>query len=251
MASLDEIVAHLDSELRLAEIPDYPGALNGLQMQGGGEVRRVAAAVDASLPVVRKAVEVGADLLVVHHGMFWTGAKAVTGATYEKLKLAMDAGLAIYSVHIPLDVHPTLGNNARLVAELGLADPEPFFEWKGILLGLRGRFEGSLDDLAAKAGEVLGSAPHVCPGGDEEAGMVGVISGGCGAEVEAIRGCGIDSFLTGEGPHWSYTVAEEVGLNVVYGGHYLTETFGVRAVGELLAGKYELEWEFLDHPTGL
>lgn len=251
MVRLEEIVEHLDEELRLGEIPDYPGALNGLQMEGGGEVGRVAAAVDASLPVVRKAVEAGADLLIVHHGMFWTGARAVTGATYEKFKLAMDAGLGIYSVHIPLDVHPVLGNNARLVAELGLADPEPFFEWKGILLGIQGRFAGSRGEFAAKAEEVLGSAPHLCPGGGEDAGLVGVISGGCGAEVEAIKGCGIDTFLTGEGPHWSYTAAEELQLNVLYGGHYATETFGVKALGAMLAEKFDVAWEFLDHPTGM
>jgi dinuclear metal center YbgI/SA1388 family protein len=251
MVRLEEIVGHLDAELRLSEIPDYPGALNGLQMEGGGEVRRVAAAVDASLPVVRQAVAAGADMLIVHHGMFWSGAKAVTGATYEKFKLAIDAGLGIYSVHIPLDVHPVLGNNARLAAELGLENPEPFFEWKGILLGIRGRHAGSLEEFTKRVGEVLGSDPHVCAGGAENAGLVGVISGGCGAEVEAIKGCGVDTFLTGEGPHWSYTAAEELELNVLYGGHYATETFGVKALGGMLAEKFGVEWEFLDHPTGM
>ena len=251
MASLREIISYLDEELKVADIPDYPGALNGLQMEGGGEVNRVAAAVDASLPVVEKAVEAGADLLVVHHGMFWSGARPVTGALHDKFKLAIENGLAIYSVHIPLDVHADLGNNARIVAELGLENPVPFFEWKGILLGIRGEFPGTREELVARAGEILGAPPHLCPGGRTEAGMVGVISGGCGAEVEAISGCGIDTFLTGEGPHWSYTLAEELGLNVLYGGHYATETFGVRAVGARLAEKFGVAWEFVDHPTGL
>jgi len=251
MASLEEIVAHLNAELRIDEIPDYPGAHNGLQMQGRGRVQRVAAAVDASLPVVRRAAEAGADLLIVHHGMFWSGARPVTGATYEKYKTAMEAGLGIYSCHIPLDVHPVLGNNACLVGGLGLRDPEPFFEWKGIELGLRGTFDGSLDDLTERAGLILGERPHVCAGGSALAGLVGVISGGAGSEVEAAAACGIDTFLTGEGPHWSFTTAEELGLNVLYGGHYATETFGVRAVGNHLADRFGVAWGFLDHPSGL
>ena len=251
MASLDEIVAFLDDELRLSEVPDYPGALNGLQMQGKQEVRRVAAAVDASLPVVKKAVEAGMDLLVVHHGMFWKGARPVTGATYEKFKTAMEAGLAIYSAHIPLDVHPVLGNNARLSAALELQDTEPFFEWKGTRLGIRGIFPGSLDQLTERVTEVLGSPPHVCAAGSDAAGTVGVISGGGGEFLAAVREAGIDTFLTGEGPHWSYTEAEELGLNVLYGGHYLTETSGVRALVDLLVGKYSLDGQFIDHPTGM
>ena len=251
MACLDEIVAFLDEELRLGEVPDYPGAVNGLQMQGGQEVQRVAAAVDASLPVVKKAVEAGMDLLVVHHGMFWNGARPVTGATYEKFKTAMEAGLAIYSAHIPLDVHPILGNNARLSAALELQDTEPFFEWRGTLLGIRGIFPGSLDQLTARVTEVLGSPPHVCAAGSDAAGTVGVISGGGGEFLAAVREAGIDTFLTGEGPHWSYTEAEELGLNVLYGGHYLTETSGVRALVDLLVGKYSLDGQFIDHPTGM
>ncbi len=188
MACLDEIVAFLDEELRLGEVPDYPGAVNGLQMQGEQEVRRVAAAVDASLPVVKKAVEAGMDLLVVHHGMFWKGARPVTGATYEKFKTAMEAGLAIYSAHIPLDVHPVLGNNARLSAALELQDTEPFFEWKGTRLGIRGIFPGSLDQLTERVTEVLGSPPHVCAAGSDAAGTVGVISGGGGEFLDSRPG---------------------------------------------------------------
>jgi len=251
MACLDEIVAFLDEELQLGEVPDYPGAVNGLQMQGEQEVRRVAAAVDASLPVVKKAVEAGMDLLVVHHGMFWKGARPVTGATYEKFKTAMEAGLAIYSAHIPLDVHPVLGNNARLSAALELQDTEPFFEWKGTRLGIRGIFPGSLDQLTERVTEVLGSPPHVCAAGSDAAGTVGVISGGGGEFLTAVREAGIDTFLTGEGPHWSYTEAEELGLNVLYGGHYLTETSGVRALVDLLVEKYSLDGQFIDHPTGM
>ena len=251
MATLDDIVSFLDTELRIKEVPDYPGAMNGLQMEGRQAVKRVAVAVDASLPVVRKAIESGANLLIVHHGMFWNGARMVTGATYEKFKIAMEAGLAIYSAHIPLDIHPVVGNNARLASALELQGAEPFFEWKGILLGIRGRFEGSLNQLVRRVGEVLGEDPHVCSAGSGEAGVVGVITGGAGSEVVAIRESGIDSFLTGEGPHWSYTEAEELGMNMIYGGHYLTETGGVKAIADVLSEKFGLEAGFIDHPTGI
>jgi dinuclear metal center YbgI/SA1388 family protein len=249
--SLSQIVSYLDTELRIADVPDYPGALNGLQLASGGSVTRVAAAVDATLPVVEKAVAAGADLLLVHHGMFWNGAKPVTGALYEKLRIAMDAGLAIYSAHIPLDVHPLWGNNARLVEELGLTDVSAFFPWKGINLGLRGCWGGDLGSLVDAAEKVLGSKVHVRGESGQAAGTVGVITGGAGSEVEAIAGAGIDTFLTGEGPHWSFTAAEELGINVIYGGHYATGTFGVRALATHLEEQFGIPWSFLDHPTGL
>ena len=175
MATLNEIVSFLDSELRIKEVPDYQGAMNGLQMEGQQKVTQVAVAVDASLPVMRKAADSGANILIVHHGMFWNGARRVTGATYEKFRLAIEAGLAVYSAHIPLDIHPVIGNNACLVSALELEKPEPFFEWKGILLGIRGRFTGSLKQLVSQVGKVLGEEPHVCSAGSEEAGVESVL----------------------------------------------------------------------------
>ena len=159
MAKLDEIVELLDEELKTSEIPDYSGAHNGLQLQNGGAITKVGAAVDASLPVIQKAINQEVDLLLVHHGMFWQGVRPVTGAGYHKLKLAMDAGLAIYSSHIPLDVHPSLGNNILLSKKLGLKDTESFFPRKGIELGIKARFGGSVGQLrelavAAVGGEV-------------------------------------------------------------------------------------------------
>lgn len=251
MATLNEIVSFLDSELRIKEVPDYQGAMNGLQMEGQQKVTQVAVAVDASLAVMRKAADSGANILIVHHGMFWNGARRVTGATYEKFRLAIEAGLAVYSAHIPLDIHPVIGNNACLVSALELEKPEPFFEWKGILLGIRGRFTGSLKQLVSQVGKVLGEEPHVCSAGSEEAGVVGVITGGSGSEVAAVRESGVDTFLTGEGPHWSYTEAEEIGMNMIYGGHYLTETGGVKAIARLLSDRFGVETEFIDHPTGM
>jgi dinuclear metal center YbgI/SA1388 family protein len=251
MAKLEKIVSFLDQELRTSEIPDYPGAWNGLQLQNGGKVTKVGSAVDASLPVFGKAIENGVDLLVVHHGMFWQGGRAITGAAYRKLKMAVEADLAVYSSHIPLDIHPALGNNVLLMQALELGGGEPFFNWKGIELGRKGHFAGSLGDLVQRLEGVVGGKVHVRGDLEKSAGMVGLITGGAGSEVEAIAAEGIETFITGEGPHWSHPLAEELGINLLFGGHYATEIFGVRALGQLISGEFGLAHEFIDHPTGL
>ena len=201
--------------------------------------------------MVREAVEQKADLLLVHHGMFWQGAQMIEGSQYEKLKLAIENGLAIYSAHIPLDVHPVSGNNVLLAKAIGLKNLKPFFEWQGIQLGLRSSSRMSRDVLVDRVKKAVGGEVHLCPGGPKQVSKVGVITGGAGAEIYAAAEEGVDTFITGEGPHWSYTSAEELGVNVIYGGHYATETFGVKAMAKHLAAKYSLKWEFVDHPTGL
>jgi dinuclear metal center YbgI/SA1388 family protein len=251
MVSLDEVVMYLDRELKTASIPDYPGAMNGLQLANNGHVTRIVAAVDASLPVIAAAAEGGPGLLVVHHGIFWQGVQALAGSFYRKLKVAMDAGLAIYSSHLPLDVHPEMGNNILLARAIGLQDIEPFFDHKGLSLGLRGSWSGNRGDLADALTVVLGSAAHICPGGPEIVSKVGLITGSAGSEVVKIAAAGLDTFITGEGPHWSYPLAEELGLNVFYGGHYATETFGVNAIAAITASRFKIPWGFVDHPSGL
>jgi len=251
MPSLRDIVAFLDTELRIREIPDYAGAVNGLQLENGGSVTRIAAAVDASLPVVETAVAAGADLLLVHHGMFWQGAQPLTRAFYKKIKAAMDAGLAIYSSHLPLDVHPELGNNALLLKALGFPAEGTFFDWKGIRLGLLAEVEIARATLVEKLAAAVGGPVHVCPGGPEIVRRIGLVTGGAGAEVAMCAAAGVDTFITGEGPHWSYPLAEELGINLLYAGHYATETFGVKALAARLAGDHGIPWSFIDHPTGL
>lgn len=251
MAELAKMVTFLDEELRISSIPDYPGAMNGLQLANAGRVERVVAAVDASLPVIEEAAAGGPGLLLVHHGMFWQGAQPVTGPFYRKLKSAMDAGLAIYSSHLPLDVHPEWGNNIGLAKAIGLENPERFFDYKGIPLGIRGVWSGKRHDLERSLGAALGGSVHTCPGGPDSIHSVGIITGGAGGEVAKVAALGVDSFVTGEGPHWSYTLAQELGINVFYGGHYATETFGVVALARVLGEKFRCPWCFLDHPTGL
>ena len=250
MAKLSEIVAFLDQELRTKEIPDYPGAHNGLQLENGGEVTKVAVAVDASLAAIEKAVAEGADLLVVHHVLFWHGVRKLTGGQYRKLKIAFDGGLAIYSSHIPLDVHPQLGNNAILAARLGLEVTETFHQWKGIELGLAGEWKGSWENLLEKVGQEVGPVISSVRS-RETVGKLGIITGGAGSEVEAIQNSGIETFLTGEGPHWSFPLAQEIGLSVIHAGHYATEIYGVREIGRILGEKFSLVNFFLSLPTGL
>jgi len=253
MAELSLLTKQLDAELDLSTVPDYPGALNGLQLQNrSGKVRRIVAAVDACLPVIRAAAGLpGPVLLLVHHGLFWSGARCFTGPVFAKLSAAMEADLAIYSAHIPLDVHPRLGNNALLARSLGFARPQPWFDWKGIKLGLSASVNLTRDALCEKLAAAVGGPVHVCPGGPAKVRNAGLITGGAGGEIAAIAATGVDTFITGEGPHWSYTAAEELGVNLFYGGHYATETFGVKAAAAWLAAKHRLPWEFVDHPTGL
>ena len=252
MADLNEIVDYLDAELRLGEIPDYSAAHNGLQLANNGEVTKVVAAVDASLPVIRKAINSGADMLVVHHGLFWHGVQKLVGAQYEKFSEAINANLAIYSAHIPLDVHPTQGNNALLAKAIGMDSTESYHDWKGIQLGLKQKLDVDFDELIEKLEEELGSEVHACRGRKEpKVGVVGVITGGAGSEIAAMAAEGIDTFITGEGPHWSYPLAEELGVNLIYGGHYATETFGVKSLAEDISEKWSLPCDFIDHPTGL
>lgn len=253
-ASLATVVAAMEKELRVAAVPDYPGALNGLQVASRhGRVTRVAAAVDACETVISRAVAAGVDLLLVHHGLFWSGAQRLDGPMFRKVASAIEGGLAIYSSHLPLDVHPVLGNNAQLAAALGLKKTSPFFPWKGIDLGLRAAVNLDRADLVERVrAAVGGGAVHLCAGGPARVRRLGLITGGAGSEIAAAAAEGIDTFLTGEGPHWSYTMAEELGVNVLYAGHYATETFGVRALGRWLERKFRLPATlFIDHPTGL
>ena len=251
MAELADIVAFLDRKLKVASIPDYPGAMNGLQLANDGPVTRIIAAVDASLAVIEAASAGGPGLLVVHHGMFWQGAQPVTAAFYRKLKTAMEAGLAVYSSHLPLDIHLEWGNNILLARAIGLIAPQPFFEHQGILAGIRGGWSGTRDELAGILRQTLGGTVHVCPGGPQSPTSVGLITGGAGSEVAKVAALGIDTFITGEGPHWSYPLAEELGINLIYGGHYATETTGVQALAQAMAREFHLPWSFIDHPTGL
>ena len=248
---LAAIVQHCDRILRTPETGDYEGAVNGLQVENSGTVTRLAAAVDASLATVKLAIAAKADLLIVHHGLFWSPSHPWTGKKYELLRLLVENNLAVYSSHLPLDAHPTLGNNAQLAAALGLKNRKPFFESHGQKIGFQSRQKISRNELAKKLERATGAKPLLIPGGKEICERIGIVTGGAGGELKQAASEGVDTFITGEGPHWTYALAEELGLNVFYGGHYATETFGVQALAAELSRKFNVPWEFLDHLPGL
>ncbi len=250
-ASLSDLVQHCDTLLRTTEVKDWDRAHNGLQVENNGQVTRIAAAVDASLATVKLAIAAKADLLVVHHGLFWSDTVPWTGKRRELQRLLLDHNLAVYSSHLPLDLHPKLGNNALLVAALGLKKLKPFFFEKGANIGLQSQTKISRDELASRLAQATGTVPKLLPGGPAECRRIGIVTGGAGAELKKAAAEGVDTFITGEGPHWTYALAEDLNLNVLYGGHYATETFGVKALAAHLAKKFLLEWTFVDHPTGL
>lgn len=250
-ASLATLVKHCDTLLRTAAIGDYDGAMNGLQVENSGSVTRIAAAVDASLATVKLAIKAKADLLIVHHGLFWSPSYPWTGKKLELLRLLIENNLAVYSSHLPLDAHPKLGNNAQLAAALGFKKLHPFFPSHGQPIGLQTAANITRDELAKRLARATGSKPKLISGGAKLCRRIGIVTGGAGGDLKTAAAAGVDTFITGEGPHWTYALAEELDLNVLYGGHYATETFGVKALAAHLSRKFRVPWMFLDHPTGL
>jgi len=248
---LDELEAYLDAYLAVGAVPDYPGALNGLQVANDGEVTRLAVAVDASEATVAAAVAGGADLLLVHHGLFWDGNRPVTGRRYRRLKPLLVSGVAVYAAHLPLDVHGDVGNNAVLARALGLEVEGRFGAFEGVEIGVWGHLAATRDGLKERLEGVLGGAVQLLPGGPERVERVGILTGGGGSEIGAALGAGLDAYVTGEGSHHTYFDAMEGGINVYYGGHYATEVWGVRALAAHLEERFGLAWVFIDRPTGL
>ncbi len=249
--SLKTLVAHCDKVLRTTKIKDFAGAANGLQAENRGTVSRIAATVDASLATVKLAIAARADLLIVHHGLFWSVRQPWTGKNYELFRLLAENNLAVYSSHLPLDFHPKLGNNVILGTALGLKNLHPFLLKEGQYYGLQSRARILRSVLAARLRRATGEEPLIIPGGSETCERIGVITGGAGDFLRQAAGEGVDTFITGEGPHWTFALAEELGINVLYGGHYATETFGVKALATALSRQFHLPWTFLDYPTGL
>ncbi|MBI3851660.1 MAG: Nif3-like dinuclear metal center hexameric protein [Verrucomicrobia bacterium] len=250
-APLHQIVQFCDRLLRTDKVHDYEGAVNGLQVENRGRVTRIAATVDASLATIKLAIVARADLLIVHHGLFWSVTHPWTGKRYEMLRLLLKNDLAVYSSHLPLDMHPKLGNNAQLCAALGFKKLRPFFFSKEQFLGFQTETRISRANLQRRLRRAVGGEVKLLPGGPEICRCIGIVTGGAGGDLKLAADEGVDTFVSGEGPHWTYAVAEELGINVLYGGHYATETFGVKALAAHLSKKFRVPWTFLDHPTGL
>lgn len=248
---LAEVVSYLDGYLQIADIPDAPNALNGLQVANAGEVTRVAAAVDLCEATVRLAAEQGADLMLVHHGLFWGGLEPLTGRRYRRVASLLKNNVALYSAHLPLDLHPEVGNNAVLASQLGVTVRGTFGEEYDIAIGVWGEIDDRRTSIAQRLADLLGAAPRLLPFGPERAHRVGIVTGAGGSLIRQAADAGLDTYITGEGPHHTFFDAEELGLNVFYAGHYATETVGVKALAAHLEERFDLPWTFLDHPTGL
>jgi dinuclear metal center YbgI/SA1388 family protein len=246
----EQLVGYLDRFFRVAEIEDASD--NGLQVEGTEEIRTVAFAVDACQQAFHRAAQAGAQMLVTHHGLFWGKSLMVTGIHRERLSFLVQHQLSLYSVHLPLDVHPEVGNNVRLARLLGLEPGGRFGDYHGVLLGVMGTFSSAVsrDELVNRLEENLGAAMTVLPYGPDTIKTVGIISGGAASMADQAAAAGVDLFLTGEASHSVFHQIVERGMNVVYGGHYATETLGLKALAGHLSEQFDILTTFLDIPTG-
>jgi len=251
MADLNEIVEHLDMALRISEIEDFPGAWNGLQVDGRAPVEKVCVATDACMATIEQTSATGGQLLVVHHGLFWGDPLPLVGRSYRRIRALIESDIALYSAHIPLDIHPMLGNNGLLARKLGLSIEGRFGLWKGIELGVWAVVDRPLNDFIVDVERICGGTTRVLRGGPPHVRRLAIVTGAGGSTIEQAHAGGFDTLLTGEGGHHTYHEAMELGLNVIYAGHYATETLGVKALGQTLADRFGIEWEFIDHPTGM
>ena len=248
---LADVAAYLDAYLQTATVTDAAEAVNGLQVENAGLVRRVAAAVDACEATIAMASLQKADLLLVHHGLFWGGVAPLVGPFYRRVSSLVRGDVALYSSHLPLDRHPDVGNAPVLARQLGITIRGDFGVYRGQTVGVWGEVDVSRDEFAQRVARATGQEPRVLGFGPERVHRVGIVTGAGGGEIRQAASASLDTYLTGEGPHWSYFDAEELRLNVLYAGHYATETMGVKALAEHLEAKFGLPWVFLDHPTGL
>jgi len=254
---LDEIVAHLDQLLETATTPDYSGALNGLQVENQQPIVRVAVAVDASLLAIEGAIAAGANLLIVHHGLFWSGLTPMRGLVYERFRRLLNGDVAVYSSHLPLDRHAQLGNNVLLAKALGLTPSLPFARYQTISVGVAGDADIPTAELVRRARDFAqaegGSVVSVGITPERRTRRWALCTG-AGASTESLREArllGADTLIVGEGPHHTAVEAQDSGMALVYAGHYATETLGVRALGAELEARFQLPWSFIPAPTGL
>jgi len=250
-----ELIQYLDRYLEIDKIPD--ASWNGLQVQGNAEIRCVGAAVDACHDAMAAAVEAGVDFLIVHHGLFWDKKiERITGAHYRRIKTLLQGGMNLYAAHLPLDWHPEVGNNAVLAQRMGLPVVSGF--------GRSGAADGRCIGVIAQASqsltqpELLERATTALAGdvradffGTKTIQRVAIVTGGGTSLLPEVVAAGVEAYITGEPKHSLYHFTREYRLNVIYGGHYESETFGVIALAEHLEQKFNLPFHFLDFPTGL
>ncbi|MDQ3777815.1 MAG: Nif3-like dinuclear metal center hexameric protein [Actinomycetota bacterium] len=245
MAARDEILEHARELLDLDAYHDY-GPM-GLQVAGAAEVTKIAAGVSASRELFERTAATGAQLLLVHHGLFWEGDPRIVDAKMKgRLKPLFDADITLAAYHLALDAHPDIGNNALLARRLGLDELERFLEW-----GFGGRLADALtlDELARLLREATGREPQVFRGGPDRIERVAVITGGAAKLVAEAAAAGYDAYVTGEPAEPTLALARELGIHFLAGGHYATETFGIAALAERLAERFSVDCEFIDVPN--
>ena len=257
MTSLTRITNELDALLRTAEIHGHPQAINGLQVESAAAIVKVAAAVDLRERTIRGALEDGANLLLVHHGLFWGGLQPLRGPYYRRIHALLASGMALYSSHLPLDAHPGIGNNVLLARELGLEPSAGFARHETIDIGVRGDARVATSDLIARAATFAERWGGSARNSHSEAGRMTrrwAICTGAGASADTLREAvehEVDTLIVGEGPHWTAVDADELGIVIIYAGHYATETLGVRALADHVGRAFDLPTIFIDVPTGL
>lgn len=245
-----ELTTYLDDYLRIADIVDY--GPQGLQVETEQtEIRRIALAVDASPAVIETAVAWNADLLLVHHGILWRNVERIAGPLGKRVRLLMRHGLNLYAAHLPLDAHPEVGNNAVLARMFGVTVEEWWCTPTNVPIGVMGPVaeRPSLTHLVQQINDQLHTQCRVLAHGPEQVSRMAIVSGFGADEVAAAKALGADTFLTGETSHANYWAASDYGLNVIFAGHYATETVGVQALGQHLAQKFGLDVKFFDFPT--
>jgi dinuclear metal center YbgI/SA1388 family protein len=250
VASRDAIAGFLDEQL---DAGGYPDALPvGLQVTGAAEVTKIASAVSSSLELFRRAGATGAQMLVVHHGLFWDrDPRRIGRLERDRLRALFDADLSLLAYHLCLDAHPTLGNNAILCDLLGVVEREPFGEHHGRTIAFAGRLQPAVTvhELVQRVTDRVAPDPLVFAEGPARIDRIAIVSGGAAGDVAAAAAGGAQAFLTGEAAEPSLHLARELGVHFIAAGHYATEVFGVRAVGELVAREFGIEHEFIDLPN--
>jgi dinuclear metal center YbgI/SA1388 family protein len=240
--------------LKLDDFAAADSSLNGIQVDNdGADVQKIAFAVDACMETFKRAAAAGAGMIFVHHGLFWGAPARISGILRARLDFLLKNNLALYAVHLPLDLHGETGNNAALAELLGIVDREPFGLYHGIKIGFKGRLQKPLTiDEAARRISFNGSRPvAVHPFGKVENVSCAVVSGGAAMEAVQALDEGLDLYITGESSHSVYHTALEGGLNMIAGGHYATEVWGVRRMMEHCGKELNIDVEFIDVPTGL
>lgn len=245
-----KITQYLNDYLNVEAISD--SSRNGLQVEGKPMVARVAVAVDACLKTIRRAARMKADMLIVHHGLFWGRDELITGVMQKRVGALLESGISLYVAHLPLDIHDGVGNNAEIARLLGFKLGPRFARYRGADIGFIVEAPESMarNTLVAKVDKALRTKSVVLAFGPPRVKRIGIVSGG-GAEIAPDakdRGC--DTFITGETSHSGYHLAKEAGINVIYAGHYASETVGVRALGRHLQRKFALTCKFISDPTG-